>query len=101
MMNESTQTRILNLLDVVAGQVNGLTMNFNTFSTKFDGLSKRVDELTMRVDVLTTRVDDLTMRVDVLTTRVDGLAVELVELRNETRAGFERIDRRFGRLKRG
>jgi outer membrane murein-binding lipoprotein Lpp len=77
MPDGEVQAKILNLLDVLSVQV-GAT---NT-----------------KVDSLSTRVDTLSTRVDTLSTEVGSLRSDLGSLRSETRAGFERVERRIGKL---
>jgi outer membrane murein-binding lipoprotein Lpp len=84
MPDGEVQAKILNLLDVLSVQV-GAT---NT----------KVDSLSTRVDTLSTRVDTLSTRVDTLSTEVGSLRSDLGSLRSETRAGFERVERRIGKL---
>jgi outer membrane murein-binding lipoprotein Lpp len=77
MPEDDVQEKILNLLDV---------------------LSVQVGATNVKVDSLSTRVDSLSTRVDALSTDVGSLRSDLGSLRSETRAGFERVERRLGHL---
>jgi|GEM_PF-1466758 len=84
MPEDDVQEKILNLLDVLSVQVGATNV--------------KVDSLSTRVDALSTRVDSLSTDVGSLSTDVGSLRSDLGSLRSETRAGFERVERRLGHL---